>query len=183
MSDAVIQTHPTHLSIACPTTDSDSSSPAGINAVIPLSQQHKDIHQDLVQEGTTTRNQRTIPSRSNTKNSLITMSFRFIWFWITKQILASVLENLCHALLSQQKCHHAAKQVTTRSTGISNSANKIISANNHLPVSLIFLFSVLALPPLAFFPYYLIHILILPTLLYSSLSVLFSLYLYGFLSA
>lgn len=123
------------------------------------------------------------PAEATQKNSLITLSFRFICIWITKQILASVLENLCHALLSQQKCHHAAKQVTTRSTGISNSANKIISANNHLPVSLIFLFSVLALPPLTFFSYYLIHILILPTLLYSSLSVLFSLYLYGFLSA
>lgn len=107
----------------------------------------------------TTRNQRTIPSRSNTRNSLITMSFRCICIWITKQILASILENLCHAIPSQQKHHYAAKQVTSQSTGISNSANKIISANNHPPVSLIFLFSVLALPPLGFFSYYLIHIL------------------------
>lgn len=110
------------------------------------------------------------------------MSFRLICIWVTKQILASILENLRHALPFQQKCRYSAKQVT-QSTGRSNSANKIISADNHLPVSLIFLFSVLALPLLRFFSYYLIHILIPLTLLYSFLSVLFSLYLYGFLSA
>lgn len=147
------------------------------------SQQCKDIHEDLVQVGTTKRKQRAIPSRSNIKYSLIPVSFRFICIWITKQIRASILENLCHALPSQQKCHYAAKQVTTQSTGISNSSNKIISANNHLPVSLIFLLSVPALPPLSYFSYYLIHILISPTLLISFLSVLFSLYLYDFHSA
>lgn len=136
------------------------------------SQQCKAIREDLVQVGTTTRNQRAIPSRSNIKYSLIPISFRFICIWITKQILASILENLCHALPSQQKRHYAAKQVTTQSTGISNSSNKIISVNNHLPVSFIFIFLVPALPPLSYF-YYLIHILIPPTLLISFLSVLF----------
>lgn len=140
------------------------------------------MDEDFVWVGTT-RNQRTIPSRSNTKNFLITASFRFICVWITKQILASILENLCHALPSQQKCHYAAKQVTTRSTGISNSANKIISANSHLPVSLIFPSFHLPLSPLGSFSYYLIHTPILPSLVYSFPSVLFSLYLYGFLSA
>lgn len=95
-------------------------------------QKYKDIHKDLAQVGTT-RNHRTIPSRSNTRNFLIAVSFRLTCIWITKQILASILENLCHALPSQQKRHYAAKQVTTQSTRISNSANKIISANNHLP--------------------------------------------------
>lgn len=85
--------------------------------------------------------------------------------------------------LLNKKCHYAVKQVTTQNTGISNSSNKIISANNHLPVSLIFIFSVPALPPLSYFSYDLIHILIPPTLLISLLSVLFLLYLYNFLSA
>lgn len=93
--------HIKHPSAALPTADSDSSSPAGRckwkeagrllklvenlsrqqqgDAVIPLSQQHKDIREDLVQVGTTPRNQRTSPSRSNTKNSLNTMSFSFIF--------------------------------------------------------------------------------------------------------
>lgn len=126
------------------------------------SQQCKDIHEDLVQVGITTRNQRATPSRNNIKYSLIPISFRFICIWITKQILASILENLCRALPSQWKCHYAAKQVTSQSTGISNSSNKIISANNHLPVSLILIFSVPALPPLSYFSYYLIHIFIPP---------------------
>jgi len=110
------------------------------------------------------------------------MSFIFIYIWIRKQMLASILENLCHTPPFQQKHHYAAKQVTTQGTGISNSANKIIPANNHLPVSLIVLFSVLALPPLGFFSYYLVHILIHLTSLYSFLCVLFFLCIYGFLS-
>lgn len=85
--------------------------------------------------------------------------------------------------LLNKKCHYAVKQVTTQNTGISNSSNKIISANNHLPVSLIFIFSVPALLPLSYFSYDLIHILIPLTLLISLLSVLFLLYLYNFLSA
>lgn len=136
------------------------------------SHQYKDICEDLVQVGTT-KKQRAIPSRSNIKYSLIPISFRFICIWITKQILASILENLCHTLPSQQKCHYAVKQVTAQSTGISNSSNKIISANNHLPVSLIFIFSAPALSPLSYLSYDLIHILIPPTLLISFSSVLF----------
>lgn len=148
------------------------------------SQQCKVIHEDLIQVGTITRSQGAIPSRSNINYSMILISFRFICIWITKQILASILENLCHALPSQQKCHYAAKQVTSQSTGISNSSNKIISANNHLPVFLILIFSVTAFPPLSYFCYYLIDILILPSLcsFHSSLSF-FPLYLYNFLTA
>lgn len=80
MSNTVIQTTPPHLSTTFPTTDSDSSSPAGIPTVMPLPQQHKGIHEDLVQVETTIRKQRRLPSRKNTKHSLINVNFRFIWY-------------------------------------------------------------------------------------------------------
>lgn len=128
---------------AFPTAVSDSPSPAAVSgreqvrywswkqnlsqkqqgeAFIPLSQQHRDFHEDLVWVGATRSNQRVIPRRSNMKNSLITMSFELVCPWIAKQ-------NNCiypgkHNALADALNNQCCPTITTQSIRISISANK-----------------------------------------------------------